>query len=148
MFRRKSYNAYLGWFLWVWCQNIQKKSIYVSCKNIMSVLIQCFVKNYSKYMDNDFTMFGPKSLAELCLRETNVFPDVLAPNICQCLQWFAVHQFYYLLQINFTRCCLCCATVLQGIIINAWHTYSDCGKECTPLESLVTLQIHNILPWG
>ena len=25
--------------------------------------------------------------------------------------------------------------------------YSDCGKECTPLESLVTLQIHNILSW-
>ena len=25
--------------------------------------------------------------------------------------------------------------------------YSDCEKECTPLESLVTLQIHNILSW-
>ena len=27
------------------------------------------------------------------------------------------------------------------------YPYSDCGKECTPLESLVTLQIHDILPW-
>jgi hypothetical protein len=27
------------------------------------------------------------------------------------------------------------------------HAYTDCRKECTPLESLVTLQIHNILPW-
>ena len=29
-----------------------------------------------------------------------------------------------------------------------WGEYTDCRKECTPLESLVTLQIHNILPWG
>jgi len=65
---------------------MQKKSIDVLYKNIGSVLIQCLVKNYSKYMDNDFTMFGPKLLAKFCLRETNVFSNVLASKICQCLE--------------------------------------------------------------
>ena len=39
--------------------------------------------NHIKYIDNSFIMFGAKSLAKLCLSGTNVFSDVLAPNIGQ-----------------------------------------------------------------
>jgi len=55
-------------------------------KNSKSVLIPCFVQNHIKYTDNDFTMFGAKTLAELCLSETNVFSNVLALTINEYLQ--------------------------------------------------------------
>jgi hypothetical protein len=44
------------------------------------------VQKHIKYTDNDFTMFGAKTLAELCLSETNVFSNVLALTIDECLQ--------------------------------------------------------------
>jgi hypothetical protein len=47
------------------------------------LIIPCFVQNHIKYADNDFTMFGAKTLAELCLCKTNV----LGLTIDECPQW-------------------------------------------------------------
>jgi len=67
----------------VLCKNTDQNSMPVWQKNSKSVLIPCFVPNHIKYTDNGF---GAKTLAELCLRETNVFPDVSTLTIDECLQ--------------------------------------------------------------
>src|SRR6202050_4368647 len=77
---------YIGFFMFDAKELIQN-SIPVLTKNIGSVLIPCFMLNHIKYMHSNFTMFGARSQAKLCLSQPNVLSNVLAPNIDQCLQW-------------------------------------------------------------
>jgi hypothetical protein len=48
----------------------------------MSITITCFVESNRKYMYNYVINVFGKSLAKLCLRASNIFKNVLPPNIC------------------------------------------------------------------
>ena len=88
LFYQKHVTSISTVFFNVTCKNTDQNSMPVWWKNSKSVLILCSVQKHIKYTDNDFTMFGAKTLAELCLSETNVFSNVLALTINECLQWF------------------------------------------------------------
>src|ERR1700683_1420957 len=90
---------YIDFFLF-YAKELIQNSIPVLTKNIESVLIPCFMLNHIKYMNSNFTMFGARSRAKLCLSQ----PNVLAPNIDQCLQCMMVTLLYHIFPCYWLSC--------------------------------------------